>query len=40
MKLTFFVKYLEPILHFLVIVGLSISGFGIRGQVPERIYGK
>ncbi len=37
-EIDFFVKYLEPILHFVVIIGLNIRGFGIRGQVQERIY--
>ncbi len=33
-----FVIYLEPILTFLIIIGLSIRGFSIRGQLLERIY--
>jgi len=33
-----FVIYPEPILIFLVIIGLSIRGFSIRGQWLERIY--
>jgi len=35
-----FVIFLEPILIFLVIIGLSIRGFSIRGQLLERIYRK
>jgi len=37
-KMDFFAKYLEPILTFLVIIGLGIRGFGIRVLITERIY--
>ncbi len=37
-RIDFFAKYLEPILTFLVIFGLGIRGFGIRGKFTERIY--
>ncbi len=37
-RIDFFVKYLEPIPLFLVIIGFDIRGFSIRGQLPERIY--
>jgi hypothetical protein len=37
-RIDFFVKYLEPIPHFLVIFGFIIRGFSIRGQLTERIY--
>ena len=37
-RIDFFAKYLEPILTFLVIIGLGIRGFGIRALFTERIY--
>ncbi len=39
-KIDFFVKYLEPIPSFLVIIGFGIRGFSIRGELSERIYRK
>ncbi len=37
-KIDFIVKYLEPILSFLVIIGFGIRGFSIRGELSEHIY--
>ena len=37
-RIDFFVKYLEPIPLFLVIIGFGICGFSIGGQLTERIY--